>query len=437
MAAPNVPGKYVSTTTGMNINDYIKCVYEAPINGKCGYFSQLGTKEPYLLTITNKTVDGVKVIENEIDTPLYGELSTGVPSTTPSGYFYLIKLDQGFLVADRMVQWGVTWAEMNTKNYIYGAVFNCEDARTTKYVDIEVTTKDWEEGDPAATPGTNTLVADENFFNDTKKRSMKFEQTAIEITTKEVEEEYQETTTNPETGQETTETKTRTVTVNDKTITTKTTTLWVYAKVPDNIAKIANTTPVTVSVALGADISEIKAALADITEVTCTIVNNDDSTYEKQVAVTKWNADEDYDKGKVGNQIITGDLEDLEAGLEPIRNPSEIKASCIVIVSPDQITEISTTFEDITVPSGTTAAELLEQLNTTYPSCTIKYKKHGQDDSEAQEKEGVAIIWDAGEYTGEVGETTIFGALEDLTGYGINNDGLFAPAVKVITEPAG
>ena len=87
MAAPNVAGKYVSTTTGMNINDYIKCVYEAPISGTAGYFSQLGTKEPYLLTITNKTVNGVKEIDNEITKTPYGELSTGVPSTTPSGFF--------------------------------------------------------------------------------------------------------------------------------------------------------------------------------------------------------------------------------------------------------------------------------------------------------------------------------------------------------------
>jgi hypothetical protein len=436
-------------------------VYEAPTSGKCGYFSQLGTKEPYLLTITNKTVDGVKTIEDEITKTPYGELSTGVPSTTPAGFFYLIKLDQGFLVADRMVQWGVTWAAMNTKNYIYGAVFNCEDARTIEYVDIEVTTKDWEEGD-FTTSGyigsTGTIQAAEynpiidEQFNDIKKRYRKWEKTQVEVTTKQIEveeeQEVQKTEYNEETGQDEpvvdgegnpvmeTVMVTVTKTVNDKLITTKTTTTKYWAKVPDVVAKIANTIPVQLEVPYGSDSSVISDFLAGVTEVTCTIQNSDDTAYQKQVAVTEWDVST-YDKGSTGAQIVLGTLEDLEVSLDPIRNPSEIKAACTVIVKPDQLVEITSTFNDITVTSDITAEALAEQLATTYPTCDISYKKYGQDDSQAVPKTGIAITWNVAEqYTaGTVGEQTIIGELEDLTPYGIENTGFATPSVKIITNP--
>ena len=431
MGAPAVSGKYVSTTSGMNINDYIKCVYEAPIANRVGYFSQLGTKEPYKLTITTTTTNGV-TDEPVVTKTNYGELSTGVPSTTPNGFFYLIKLDNGFLVADRMVQWGVTWAEMNSKNYIYGAVFDCEDARTTEYVDIDITIRPTEEGD-TATAGTETEI--DNSFHDMKKRYRKFEKTAVAIDQETHEEPvYGE---DPETGEQV---QTGTETVIDSSTTTITHTIRTiyYAKVPDTIAKIANqANEINISVPLGAEAADVDAILADITSVTCTILNNDDTTYTKEVTVTSWDTSE-FKKNQAGSQIIYGTLEDLEAVAEnPIRNPSEIKASCIVAVAPNQITEIVTTFADLTVPSTTTAAELATQLNTLYPTCTIKHKKHGQDDSEAIERTDVAIIWNTGDYeAGTVGEQTIVGTLEDLSESSIANDNMITPSIKVITEPA-
>lgn len=99
MAQPNIPGGTLRTTLAeMNVGDYIPCEYVSAVANTAGTFSQLGTS-----TAT--------------------DLST-VASTTPNGRFYFIKVDTGLLIADRVVQTGVSWNVLNAVGYIQGTYFN-------------------------------------------------------------------------------------------------------------------------------------------------------------------------------------------------------------------------------------------------------------------------------------------------------------------------
>jgi hypothetical protein len=91
--APNTTGVLRTKIAGMKIGDYIVCNYAATSN-LLGTFSNLGG-----------------VLGTEI--PLQG-------SATPSGSFYLIKVDKGMLIADRVLQHSITWDSLNNTKAIQG-----------------------------------------------------------------------------------------------------------------------------------------------------------------------------------------------------------------------------------------------------------------------------------------------------------------------------
>ena len=131
MPAPATLGKLCTSLDQMQVGDYIKCVYEAPSENVAGDFSHLGDIEPkYQITSTVNITDesGAVVYEDDGVTPKTKQVTTEVaypelpvtPGTTAKGFFYLIKVDKGLLVADRMVQQQISWEALNKKNYIYG-----------------------------------------------------------------------------------------------------------------------------------------------------------------------------------------------------------------------------------------------------------------------------------------------------------------------------
>lgn len=77
-----------STLDSMEIGDIISCRYIAPISGKVGYFSELGTCN----------CEGI---------------DKDVSPDTPDGKFYFIKVDDNKLIADRNVQSSISWKELN------------------------------------------------------------------------------------------------------------------------------------------------------------------------------------------------------------------------------------------------------------------------------------------------------------------------------------
>jgi hypothetical protein len=82
-----------SSIEDMNIGDAIPCRYDAS-SGVTGVFSELGTC-------------------TSAEIPLSG-------TDTPNGKFNFIKVDKGLLVADRVVQTGISWDVLNTEGYIEG-----------------------------------------------------------------------------------------------------------------------------------------------------------------------------------------------------------------------------------------------------------------------------------------------------------------------------
>ena len=137
MAAPVTLGKLCSNTSDMEIGDYIKCVYEAPTANVPGYFSQLGTIDPTKHVVTTTITDGGEPVVTEEEVA-YTELPT-TPGTTASGFFYLLKADYGLLMADRMIQQEISWASLNTFNYIYGRAFNCSGTKTEVIRNVTIT----------------------------------------------------------------------------------------------------------------------------------------------------------------------------------------------------------------------------------------------------------------------------------------------------------
>jgi hypothetical protein len=79
----------------MAVGDIIACRYTAT-SGVAGFFSELGT-----CTVAEIPVTG---------------------TATPDGLFYFTKSDKGLLIADRVVQTGISWDALNTAGYIEGAV---------------------------------------------------------------------------------------------------------------------------------------------------------------------------------------------------------------------------------------------------------------------------------------------------------------------------
>lgn len=95
MGVPATNGQEKSNLADMQIGDYIACEYTAS-SYVCGNFANLGN-----------------AIKNEI--PIGA-------SATPDGKFYFIKADTGLLIADRVVQHGISWDTLNKSGFIEGKV---------------------------------------------------------------------------------------------------------------------------------------------------------------------------------------------------------------------------------------------------------------------------------------------------------------------------
>ena len=404
MGAPITTGRYVNSLSGMGMDDYIKCVYEAPYANVAGYFSQLGNKTPWMEVHTTTTVDGVEG-ETVITKEEYSELPT-TPSTTCSGFFFLIKVDYGMLIADRLVQTAISWESLNKKNYIYGGAFDTVNSRTLKEVDIVITHKEYSaETDGSANTDTTTTTTGETEFNDYSRKIRTTYRKQIEI----------------DTG-------------NNRTTTTETTTTWHYAYIPDVLPdKIVNAIPPEmISIPYDAEVTDLSAVLDQVTTVTCTVKKDDGTTYTHDVAVT-WDYST-FQRYTVDAQIIYGTLADMDIDPDhPMQNPDEIKASCVVKTQVDQVVSVNN-FDDITIRSNVAKSELATLLATTYPTCTVTYQKYGTENTES--KENVPVTWDFEPYNvGVVGEQFIEGTF-NVTNYGIGNDDDIVARVKIITEPA-
>ena len=156
MAAPVTLGKLCSNTSDMEIGDYIKCVYEAPTANVPGYFSQLGTIDPTRHVVTTTITDGGEPVVTD-EEEAYTELPT-FPGNTVSGFFYLLKADYGLLMADRMIQQQISWASLNTFNYIYGRAFNCSGTKTEVIRNVTITHQTVAPSDTTANSTKTTTV---------------------------------------------------------------------------------------------------------------------------------------------------------------------------------------------------------------------------------------------------------------------------------------
>lgn len=87
-----------SSLEEMEIGDIIPCRYTAPITGRVGFFSELGTCET-------------------------DYINPQTSSATPDGKFYFIKVDDNKFIADRNVQHSISWNELNSNKIIEGS--NC------------------------------------------------------------------------------------------------------------------------------------------------------------------------------------------------------------------------------------------------------------------------------------------------------------------------
>ena len=447
MGAPATAGKYVSGLSGMAIDDYIKCVYEAPYSNVAGYFSQLGNKQPWT-ELHTRINGGEEVVTKEILTgetePGYKELPTTPSSENISGYFYLIKVDYGMLIADRMVQQAISWESLNKKNYIYGGVFDTVNSRTVKYVDIRTSTKTYDSNtdtnvdvthnidptidvndafDETLAPNITDAATYQAWFNDYDKKLRRQRHTEVVCDT-----------------------------TNNVTTTTITITTWHYAYIPDTLPdKIMNaiidTTVFTnlthddeknidvLSIPYNSEVEAISSVLDTITSAKCIVQKDDGSTYSFDVAITSWDYS-NYVKGSTGNLIIEGTLKDMDIDPNnPMQNPNEIKASVVVMIQIDQVDHVSE-IPSLTVASGTSRGELATTLASHAPSCTVFYNKYGATEgTEPEQLSEVAITWDTSTYEiGVLGEQWIEGEIADLSSSGIGNDADVKARVKVITE---
>jgi len=99
MAVPATSGLFKTDLLDMNVGDYIACKATSINTGTVVTLSDLGAS---LATATSN------------------EISTTTLPTSPSGYFYFIKVTKGRLVADRNIHGSVTWAIYNNNNLIEG-----------------------------------------------------------------------------------------------------------------------------------------------------------------------------------------------------------------------------------------------------------------------------------------------------------------------------
>jgi hypothetical protein len=106
MAAPQTNGVLRTTLESMNIGDYIKCEY-SQTNTILGVFTAG-------FLANSKNISAELTIAPRL-------VGSTVNQLYISGFFYLIKVDTGLLIADRMVVCNISAQTLNSKNYLLGA----------------------------------------------------------------------------------------------------------------------------------------------------------------------------------------------------------------------------------------------------------------------------------------------------------------------------
>ncbi|MFF2889471.1 hypothetical protein [Paenibacillus sp. NPDC057967] len=99
---PRTGGVLRYSIAEMKVGDFIPCGYRAMSANTAGAFYRLGS-------------DDVET-EIPIETPV-----------VPYGFFYFIKVAEGVLVADRPIQHGISWLNLNASNYVHGTMFTAND----------------------------------------------------------------------------------------------------------------------------------------------------------------------------------------------------------------------------------------------------------------------------------------------------------------------
>lgn len=428
MPVPVTLGKLCTSLSEMEIGDYIPCVYESSYKYKTniaesnesaietiGFFSQLGVKNPYINVTTNTIENGGEKVTTT-DKEYYSEISSdgiisGRPLVTLSdhfsfnsyqGIFYLIKVGKGKLVADRNIAFS-SFDALNSLNYINGGLYQVAQARTRKVVDINITTKPYEETDSAS----DDTVYDGSHFH-TNERYEVFTNTKVEV------------------GNESTPTKT-----------TVTTTTIYFAEVNETkkplVTAVNPVAPITLS--YGADKDAIKAKLDTIPTVEATVLGTNGTSTSKTFNVV-W--DISTFNSEIDRQIIYGDLEDKENDpTDPISNTDGIRASVLVNIQFDTITNIenpSTT----TVKFGITQSDLKTYLQTQHPhvSCSVSHTLNESGDPSVINKD-IDVVWDTSNFeTRVIKSQVITGELTNIPAGTINDRGLM-PNITVNTNYRG
>jgi Concanavalin A-like lectin/glucanases superfamily len=94
MAVPATNGELRKNIDELEIGDYIPCHYRAPVSGSGGYFYGMGQE-----------------LKDEI---------TSSNLVTPDGKFYFVKVADGILISDRIVQNSISWDNLNSSKLIEG-----------------------------------------------------------------------------------------------------------------------------------------------------------------------------------------------------------------------------------------------------------------------------------------------------------------------------
>jgi hypothetical protein len=81
---------------------------------------------------TGATLNAYGTFQSVVGTALTGAYSTteipltGINAVSTSGYFYMVKVDKGLLVSDRVIHVSVTWDVLNTAKVIEGVQFTLD-----------------------------------------------------------------------------------------------------------------------------------------------------------------------------------------------------------------------------------------------------------------------------------------------------------------------
>jgi hypothetical protein len=81
---------------------------------------------------TGATLNALGTFQSVVGTALTGAYSTteipltGINAVSTSGYFYMVKVDKGLLVSDRIIHVSVSWDTLNTAKVIEGLQFTLD-----------------------------------------------------------------------------------------------------------------------------------------------------------------------------------------------------------------------------------------------------------------------------------------------------------------------